>query len=137
MTVIPPKLIEPIDVLIESLDKTKTRYSSGRAGRREKKNRTVYKTAVSVPAQVVFTNEEQKTKFNTLGADERSKGYLVVRFIDLQALGIDLKRGDRIKDLTKDPLYLLHSTNKPAAQFSSLGTFSIARVFFGDRKPIK
>lgn len=131
-----PPLIEPIDVVIAQIDKTNTRYSGGVSGRRESKNFTIFKTPVTIPAQVVFGNKDQETNFSGLGADEQVAGYLVVRFIDLQALGVDLKRGDKITSLSDEDLFLLHSSNKPAAQFSSLGTFTLARVFFGDRNPI-
>ena len=136
MTLIPPPLIEPIDVTIEQIDKTNTRYSGGVSGRREKKNHTVYKAPVTIPAQVVFGSQGQETKFSTLGPDEQVAGYLVVRFVDLDAKGIKLKRGDKITSLLENDLFLLHSTNKPAAQFSSLGAFALARVPFGDRNPI-
>lgn len=141
MVIAPPKLIEPIQITVEQIDKTETEFSGGLSGRREPLNSVVRKT-VSFPAQVVFGNTDQITDFSQLGPDEQSQGYLVVRYVDLKNLGITLRRGDKIVQMGTGngamavELYLLHTTDKPGAQFSSLQGFSLARVPFGDRNPV-
>lgn len=132
----PPPLIEPITVTVSQVDESSTQYSGGLSGRHETVNSVVRKD-VSFQAQVVFGNTQQDTDFSQFGADENTGGYLVVRRQDLKDASIDLKRGDKITKLGDQEveLYLLHGLNKPAAQFTSLGTFTLERVFFADRKP--
>jgi len=137
---IPPPLIEPILIEVEQIDEANTQFSGGLSGRHETINSTV-KVKVSFQAQVVFGNTEQKTEFSQIGADENAGGYLVVRSVDLRNAGIKLKRGDKIikmgtgADSLDTELYLLHGQNKMGAQFSALGGFALARVFFADRNP--
>ncbi len=132
-----PELIEPIDVIIEQIDKAATPYSSGLAGRREHMGNVQRKTAITLPAQVAFGDVAMKTKFTQLGPDEQAKGYMVLRFIDLSNKGVTLKRGDKIIKLGQLDVeyFLLHSQGDPAAHFSSIG-FSLLRMFFGDRNPV-
>ncbi len=133
-----PDLIEPIDVQIKQLDKTITPASSGVSGRREFMGSRVRFATVTLPAQIIHGNTFQRTEFSQLGPDEQAKGYLVLRFADLDAQGINLKRGDKIIKMGQlnVELFILHSSGDPAAHFSSIGGFTLLRVFFGDRNPV-
>ena len=131
-----PQLIEPIKVEIEQIDKDNTPYSTGVNGMNEHINHIAKKTKFEIDAQVVFGNTEQKTEFSQLGAKENVKGYMVLRYIDLQNLGKTLERGDRITKLGQFNVkyFLLHSTGDSAAHYSSLD-FTLVRMFFDDRNP--
>lgn len=121
---------------VDQIDEQNTQFSGGLSGRHETVN-SVVRTQVTFPAQVVFGNTQQDTEFSQLGVDEESGGYLVVRRVDLKNKGITLKRGDKITKLGDQEveLWLMHGLNKPAAQFSSLGGFTLERVPFADRNP--
>lgn len=133
-------LIEPVKVEIEQLDKVATPVSTGVAGRRDVLNHTVRKKIV-IDAQVVFgktPSDEQITMFKSqMGADETIRGYMVVRTKDLTALNTKLQRGDKIVKVgdTVFDMFLAHGTNDPSAHFSSIGGFTLLKVFFGDRNP--
>lgn len=133
-----PELIEPIPIVIERVVKSQTPYSSGVSGKREILNHVV-RTAFTVPAQVVFGNTDEIAKSTQLGTDEQIKGYVVVRKMDLDGLGQEISRGDRIvrlKDTAlKTPLYFVHSLGDLFAHFTGLG-FTLARVAFSDREPV-
>jgi hypothetical protein len=137
-----PELIESIDVEIEQIDKINTPYSDGVAGRRENYNHVVRKTKITLPAQVVFgktPSDEAITLFKSqLGPDEAIRGYMIMRFQDLADKGVALKRGDKIVKMGQlvVDLYVSHSTNDPAAHFSSIGGFTLLRVFFNDRNVV-
>jgi len=133
-----PDLIESVPVEIEQIDKSATLFSSGVSGRSELLNNVVRKAKVTLPAQIVFGDSDQMSKFSRLGPDEQVKGYLVLRYIDLTNAGVVLARGDKIVKLGQltTQLFLLHSSGDPAAHFSSIGGFTLFRMFFGDRTPV-
>ena len=135
-----PRLIQPIPVEISQINKSRTISSGGVSGRHETFGNVQRDVKFIIQAQVAFGNVEQVTLFNSmLGASERAGGYLVLRFVDLKNLGKTLNRGDKILkigDITCD-YFLLHSKGDPAAHFSAIGGFTLFRMFFGDRNPIK
>ncbi len=134
-----PELIESIPIEIEQIDKDATAFSGGVDGRHETYGNVQRKVKFEIPAQVVFGNTEQITKFNSmLGPKEQARGYLVLRFIDLENLGKKLKRGDKITKIGNldGEYFLLHTTGDPAAHFDSIGGFTLFRMFFGDRNPV-
>lgn len=131
-----PTLIEPIAVLFQQIDKAATTFSSGVSGRREIQNYVARTATASIQAQVAFGDADNKPNYTQLGVDEQAKGYLVIRYKDMAALGITLKRGDKIIKLGNLDVsyFLLHGNGDPAAHFSSIG-FSLLRLFFSDREP--
>ena len=133
-----PELIDPIKITIEQIDKINTPFTGGVAGRREPVGSVVRKTAFKIDAQIVFTDREQLANRTQLGTDEQAKGYFVLRFKDLNALGKVLKRGDKIikmGQLDKE-FYILNDGGDPAAHFSFNNEFTLIRMFFADRKPV-
>lgn len=134
-----PELIEPILIEIEPLDKAATPASTGLSGRREFVGHRARKSTVTINAQVAFGNVSMKTEFNSqLGPDEQASGYCVLRFADMAAKNFKFKRGDKITKLGQLDVeyYVLHSDGDPAAHFSSIGGFTLVRMFFGDRNPV-
>lgn len=131
-------LIEPIAVEIEQIDKDATQYSTGPSGRREPVNQVKRKAKITMEAQVVFGDRDQRGIATNLGTDEQVKGYILVRYSDLQAQGVTLQRGDRIVKLGQLPqeLYLMHSQGDPAAHFTGIAGFTLVKFHFMDRKPV-
>lgn len=132
-----PELIEPVFIKIKQLDKPATVYSSGVSGKREIMNAPVLGSEITLPAQIVFGDGDQKPNFSQLGTDEQSKGYLVLRYVDVTSAAVVLQKGDKITKLGQLDVeyYLLHTQGDPAAHFSSIGGFTLFRMFFSDRKP--
>ena len=132
-----PELIEPIKVTIKQLDKAKTVMSGGVNGMREVVNAPVLSAPIMLDAQVAFGDSEQLGIMSSLGTEEQVKGYMVLRYADLDALTTKLQRGDRISKLGQLDVeyYLLHGQGDPAAHFSSIGGFTLTRMFFSDRNP--
>lgn len=131
-------LIEAIDVVIEQIDKDSTPFPSGMSGRKFPVNHVERKTQVTLPAQVVHGDRDQKGNFSQLGADEERKGYIVVRYEDLTDQGVELERGDKIIKMGQFDveLFLTHSTGDPAAHFTGIGGFTLVRMPFQDRDPV-
>lgn len=132
-----PELIEPITVQFQQINKTATTFSSGVSGRREIQNYVARDAVKTIQAQVAFPDTDQKPLYSQMGVDEQAKGYLVLRYVDMQSLGITLKRGDKITKLGNLDVsyFLLHGNGDPAAHFSSIGGFTLLRLFFSDREP--
>lgn len=134
----PPPLIEPVDLLIEAIDKAQTPFSGGVSGRRETVNHVI-RDQFTLPAQLVFGNQDQKAHSTLLGTDEQAKGYALFRLIDIKNLGKEPKRGDRIIKVNntdlKQQLYFLHSVGDLSSHFSSSG-FTFTLIFFADRDPV-
>lgn len=133
-----PELLDPIDIIIESIDKVSTPYSGGVNGTRGNRNHVV-RTEFTIPAQVVFGNVDQKGHSTPLGMDEEAKGYVIIRPIDLFNLNKTIKRGDRIIKMENrvldQKLYFVHSVNDLSSHFSNLG-FTFIRMVFMDRDPV-
>jgi len=129
-------LIEPIDVVIEQIDKTTTPYPSGVSGRKFPANHVERKAQLTIPAQVVHGDRDQKGNPTMLGTDEQRKGYIVIRYEDMTNLGITLKRGDKIVKMGQldCELFLTISAGDPAAHIA--GMFNLVRMFFSDRNPV-
>lgn len=133
-----PDLIEPVTVKLQQIDKDNTPYSAGISGRHEAINYIERKTEVELKAQVVFVDRKQQLEFHQLGAEEQVKGYCVFRYKDLTAKGVTIERGDKIVQVGQltGEWYVLHGQGDPAAHFSSIGGFTLTRIFFGDREPV-
>jgi len=138
-----PPLIQPIDLVIEQIDKVATPGGGGVSGRGEPRN-VVIRTEFTIQAQVVFGNVEQKMHSTQLGIDEESRGYAIFRTKDFEDAGKSVKRGDRIvKFIDKDgketilepKLYFTHSRGDLGGHFSS-GGFAYTRILFIDRNPV-
>ena len=131
-----PELIEPVDVKIRQLNVGATQFSSGVSGRKEIINAPVMGPEISLPAQIVFA--EPKQNFSQMGTDEQNTGYMVLRYVDVQSAGVTLKRGDKITKLGQlnTEYYFTHSQGDPAAHFTSIGGFTLFRMFFSDRAPV-
>lgn len=133
-----PDLIEPVALVVETINKVQTPYSTGVSGKREIINHVV-RDQFTIPAQVVFANLDQDMQTSQLGASEKAKGYVILKRGDLKAQGKQINRGDRIVQIHGEPLkqllYFIHSVGDLSSHFSDTG-FSFVRVFFSDREPV-
>lgn len=132
-----PELIEPVNVTVKQFNQAGTVFSSGVSGRREVINAPQYNADVILPAQIVFGDNEQLGRMSQLGTEEQIKGYMVLRYVDTQAASVQLKRGDKITKIGQltTEYFFLHTQGDPAAHFSSIGGFTLFRMFFSDRAP--
>jgi hypothetical protein len=87
-----PDLIEPVDLVVETINKVQTPYSTGVSGKREIINHVV-RDQFTIPAQVVFANLDQDMQTTQLGASEKAKGYVILKRGDLKAQGKQINRG--------------------------------------------
>ena len=133
-----PDLIESVPILIETINKSQTPYSTGVSGKREIINHVV-RDQFTVNAQVVFADLFQGMESSQLGPSETAKGYVILRRKDLFDIGKQVNRGDRITqirgEVLKQLLYFVHSVGDLSSHFSDTG-FAFVRIYFSDREPV-
>lgn len=133
-----PDLIESVPLVIETINKVQTPYSTGVSGKREIINHVV-RDQFTINAQVVFSDLFQGMEVSQLGPSETAKGYVILRRKDLTDLGKQVNRGDRIVQIhgeaLKQILYFVHSVGDLSSHFSDTG-FAFVRIYFSDREPV-
>lgn len=131
------ELIEPVKVHFKQINKQATTYANSITGRRETQNYVAREAQSSIDAQISFSNNSNMPGYSQMGVDEQANGYILVRYKDMAALGITLKRGDKIVKIGQidTNYFLLHGNGDPAAHFSGPNQFTLIKLFFSDREP--
>ena len=126
-----PNLINPIDVKIEQIDKSSTFYDDDV---REEIQIVRRRTTVTMKGQVKW-DFEMSLKPGAGGAQEDASGYALFRFIDLDAKGIQIERGDRFIELGGRPANVYVVKTQPTATYGDTNGPTMLKAFFSDREP--
>lgn len=127
-----PNLIEPIRVTIEPLDSTVVVKDPDT---REVMRGARGGTPFTIDAQIRWGMREEPTVV-AAGVREAYDGYIVVRYVDMDALGVTIKRGDRITAmgrLTEQSLYILG--NEPFGHYTDQNGPTLIQYNFSSRRP--
>lgn len=134
---IEPKLLFSIFAKIRQIDQNTTSYDHIR---REPQNFVSRGAEFEVPCQLKWVSFEEKssTNIDQGGVDETQTGYLIVRTLDLEGLGKEIKRTNKIVGLrsqdglwTKDvELYVFRVDF--GAHYG--GKFRLQKINFTDRQ---
>lgn len=132
------KLIHPIPVTLEEIDKSNTDYNENA---NEPVRRASRNTAVNLFAQVTW-HREMNPKFRTETVWEEAAGYLLFEIKDLKKNSLvdengntGIKRGTKITKIGNDinlKLYVVKVT--PMGHYPEPGGSTIIRVYFQDRE---
>ena len=126
-----PNLIFPVDVIVEPIDRSSTLYD-------EDTREPIYQ--VKRGTQVILEAQVQWTEYNRGspgrgGVEHKSSGYLVFRQADLESLGYDPQRGDKIVEIPGfTGAFYMHSF-EPAGH--RRGRNQLLLAFFSDRQPTR
>jgi len=132
-----PNLIHPLPTEIQSLDRSATIQDDGYG---EPVQTVVYGSSFSVPAQWKWMSARELNMQN-IGAVEYSTGYVLLRLVDLRALGKAIKIGDRICaygsgagriELDVYVTRITYEGHYPDQQGPSL-----VKAYFADRQPAR
>jgi len=126
-----PNLLFAVPIEIEPIDKDSTRYSDTR---RESSGRIRRKSTITIQAQVKWLSEKD-FELKREGIDEDSVGYVIVRTKDMNTLGVNIKRGDKITKLGDQEVDLYVTRYMFGAESSSGSSFGLVRYYFSDRTP--
>jgi len=135
-----PNLIHPITVTISPLDRTATVMDPD--AREPISSQASYGATVTVQAQIMWGgggHDKDTPEYQEAGVRKRSGGYILVRFVDISALGYTPKRGDRITSLgaNQTALDLYITESHPMAHYPDQSGPSLLKLFFEDRSPVK
>lgn len=128
-----PNLLHPVPVIIEQRDVVGTFQDDDYREPVKQAARLVKKTA---PGQVMWASE-QRIDPSEVGIEEKSAGYVVFRFIDLEALGIVLEQNDRFTKLGLLDTDLYVVKMMPFAHWPDIGGATLVKAFFKDRTPAR
>ena len=134
MGLIIPNLHNPTDVEFAQKNDAATRFDHRR---RTPVNRVATDAKFSLKCQIKWTlsDAQASTVMTNVGLDDKEKGYVLVRTIDLKAKGksiTSIKAGDRITKLEKlDVLFYVLRT-EPGSHYN--GEFQLVQIYFHDRK---
>jgi len=133
-----PKLLHPIRVTIQPFVEAAQVYdddaredipgnvSAGAAGQ-----------PFTIPAQVQWGREDDPRAMQA-GIREESSGYILVRYLDMDRLGVTIQRGDVITTIGKRSGYDLHIDGKEdCGHYPDQQGATLVRFYFTDRAPAR
>ena len=123
------RLLFPVDVEIEPVDKAATKYDSSA---REPVLQVARGTTVTLPAQVEWT-ERNRPNPTRAGTQHKSRGYLVLLTRTLPTYSYTPKRGDKIVSIPNRPGKYFVTSITPHAHRN--GVPQTLHLEFADRSP--
>jgi hypothetical protein len=126
-----PTLLHPVPVTVQKLDRDATVFD---ADYKEQLQREARAEAVICPGQIFWVQDQAK-QLMPGGAREDSDGYVLFRYIDLQALDITIDREDRFTAFgsTLVDVYVVKLT--PMGHYADAGGPTLVKAWFKDRQP--
>lgn len=127
-----PNLKHPVNITVQVLNTTTTVFDNRHREPIQQSSRTADQT---VPGQVAWFGQEQEVDVGGRKVD--ATGYVLFRYVDLQAKSITLKFNDRFSRLgnTDALLYIVGLT--PIGHYSDQGGATMVKAFFNDKQPTK
>jgi len=126
-----PNLLHPVPVDVEQLDKSGTIYDDDF---REPTQQVEHKTVVHLEGQVHW-GEMKEVGVTQAGVEENAAGYVVFRYVDLEAQSVVLRLNDRITRLGKLDTDLYITKLKPSGHWPDQGGATLLKAYFMDRQP--
>jgi hypothetical protein len=128
-----PNLIHPVPIEIRQIDKAKTHYDKDY---REPVQRVARKTTQTLSGQVGWSYEK-RVQYTRGGNRFDADGYVLFRYVDLEAKGITLAVNDRFSKVgTLDVnVYIKHL--QPQGHYPQFSGPTLVKAFFQDKDPAK
>jgi len=126
-----PNLLHPVPVQISQTDESETIYDDDM---REPVQQCVRGSTVTVYGQVKW-GMDQKYNSRRQGVEEDSDGYVLFRYVDLNAAGITIKREDRFLKLGNIDVDVYVTGLRPEGHYSDQGGPTLVKAYFSDRQP--
>jgi hypothetical protein len=126
-----PRLLHPVPVELRKLNRAQTAWDKKA---REPIGHAVRDVAVVLEAQVRYNRIEQPTA-DFEGVLRDSKGMLLFRFCDLEAIPITIERGDKVSKIGNRACDFFVSHFEDAGHLQDYGGATLLAVWFVDRTP--
>lgn len=135
-----PNLIHPVPIEIEVLDKAD--IGSGTSGTffdddfREPVQQSARESVIIVPGQVKWGDQDQLDPTRG-GVVDGASGYVLFRFVDLNAKSVTLKQNDRFIKIGLEDTDVYVIKLRPEGHYPDIGGATLIKAFFADRGPTK
>lgn len=127
-----PNLIHPVPITIQQLDKASTVQDHNH---REPVQQSVRNADVIAPGQVMWFGLEMEVDLG--GRKVQARGYVLFRYIDLNALSISLKYNDRITKMGIEDVGMYIVGLTPVGHYPDQSGATMVKAFVNDRQPAK
>jgi len=126
-----PNLIHPVPITIQQIDITETLFDEDY---REPIQQSKRKTNIIVDGQIKWGMDDD-LKMSRGGAQEKSDGYVLFRYVDLESASIVLRQNDRFIKLGTLEVDVYIIKLKPMGHYQDAGGPTIVKAYFLDRQP--
>lgn len=126
-----PNLLHPVPIQIEQLDTASTVYDDDY---REPVMQAAHATSKTVSGQVKWGLDDELS-MAVGGPSEKADGYVLFRYIDLEAQSITLRQNDRLTKIGNVETDVYITSFKPIGHYPSAGGATMIKAFFVDRQP--
>jgi len=127
-----PKLIHPVDVVLEQVDDGETAWDDQA---REPVFQAAHSAAVTLKGQASYGSSADLS-FERAGRRENESGYVLFRTADLEAAGVALRPNDRITKVGNVDHDVYITRLEPKGHYPKFG-HTLVKAYFADRKPEK
>jgi hypothetical protein len=126
-----PNLIHPIPIVFRQINESTTIYDEHH---REPVQQSKWGSNITVMGQIKWAEEKALT-IAVNGKILNADGYVLFRYIDLQAKTVTLKGNENITSIggVNQDLYVLKL--RPVASYNDVGGSTMVKAFFEDRQP--
>lgn len=126
-----PRLLHPVDIVIQQINRAGTRQDDDY---REPIQRTTRHANKTVPGQVKWESEREESD-QPIGVVEEANGYVLFRYVDLNAKSVTLAIGDKfIKTGNVDTnVYIVRL--EPCGHYADQLGPTMVKAHFLDRQP--
>lgn len=128
-----PNLLHPVNITIHQIVTADTIYDEDT---REPIQHAARATATVVPGQVRW-GAEQNYLQSEAGPQEQSDGYVLFRYVDLDAKGVTIRREDRLSFLGNRSADVYIVKLKPMGHYTDREGPTLVKAYFQDRQPNK
>lgn len=130
-----PRLIHPLPTEVRSVNRNATIQDDGY---NEPVQVVEYDPIFTVPGQWKWLSDKE-LRTQDIGAVDYSTGYVLFRFVDLRALGKEIKTGDRIvaygTGAARTPLDVYVTKLRYEGHYPDQHGPALVKAFFNDRAP--
>lgn len=136
-----PNLLHPVPVLIQQIDKTDQDTAGGDGTWFDDDFREPVQHVADDPAGAVQVNGQVKwgmdeqLRTTLSGALAEADGYVLFRYVDLEAESIILKQNDRLIRIGKIDTDVYLVGLRPEGHYTDVGGATLVKAFFKDRQP--
>lgn len=136
-----PNLIHPVPIVIEQIDQERQEDNAGDGtwfddDFREPVQQAARAASIQCPGQPKW-GSSSRLGASLAGAESEATGYVLFRYVDLEAKSITLRKNDRFTLIGKQATDVYIVSLRPEGHYTDQGGATLLKAFFKDRQPSK